>query len=368
MAYRYIGNKTRLAPQLLSMVDGLVSPGATVADLMCGTASFSFALRQAGYRVIASDIMTFAAQHAVVRLQLSEPPPFGAVSDDGYEEVLELLNRLDPVNGFMVREYSPAGRPEGGHPPRQYLSEENAGRLDAILGQLRTWELDGALESREIALLHHDAVMAVNEVANIAGTYGHFWSKWTSSSRRRLELTATEFFNFRTDHEVHQGRAEDVSRSLECDVCYLDPPYTKRQYAANYHLLETIARGDEPSANGISGLRPWRDQYSNFCSKRMIRDAFRNVIEGASCPLFLVSYSEDGLLSQEEMLGMLAEHGAVTCFEFPFPRFKSNKSKRSRTLTEFVFSLDREADSGETRVVTLASPIGLANQSELFAA
>ena len=27
------------------------------------------------------------------------------------------------------------------------------------------------------------------------------------------------------------------------DVAYFDPPYTKRQYAAYYHILETIAAG-----------------------------------------------------------------------------------------------------------------------------
>ncbi len=31
-------------------------------------------------------------------------------------------------------------------------------------------------------------------------------------------------------------------------LCYVDPPYMKRQYAANYHLLETIAKGDNPVA------------------------------------------------------------------------------------------------------------------------
>ena len=34
------------------------------------------------------------------------------------------------------------------------------------------------------------------------------------------------------------------------DAVYADPPYTKRQYAAYYHILETIAAGDRPLISG----------------------------------------------------------------------------------------------------------------------
>ena len=42
----------------------------------------------------------------------------------------------------------------------------------------------------------------------------------------------------------------------------LIPHISKRQYAANYHILETLHGNVEPEAIGDSGLRPWRDQYS----------------------------------------------------------------------------------------------------------
>ena len=46
------------------------------------------------------------------------------------------------------------------------------------------------------------------------------------------------------------------------------PADTKRQYAAYYHILETIAHGDEPVVEGITGLRPWKSKASDFCYKR----------------------------------------------------------------------------------------------------
>jgi adenine-specific DNA-methyltransferase len=113
----------------------------------------------------------------------------------------------------------------------------------------------------------------------------------------------------------------------------------KRQYAANYHLLETIARGDEPDAVGISGLRPWRDQYSDFCSKLKIRGAFERILRQIKCPEVLISYSEDGLLSRNEMLNFLESFGQVRYMEYGIPRFKSNRGGSGGFVTEYFFFL-----------------------------
>jgi adenine-specific DNA-methyltransferase len=341
VSYRYIGNKTRFLNQLISAISGLAQPGQVVADLMCGTASVSAALRASGYRVIASDLMTFAFQHATVRLTLDSPPPFSQLRLS-YFKVLDHLQSLRPIHGFMEREYSPTGKPEAGCPPRMYLSSENAGLIDAINRQINAWNAEGVLTLQESCLLRHDLVLATNRVANIAGTYGHYRSKWGNGALSKLILLPTEFvWGFPCDHVVMQGAAESVSQNLIADLCYIDPPYMKRQYAANYHLIETIARGDEPEAIGVSGLRPWRDQYSDFCSKVRIRDAFSKIIRGMNCPQFLISYSEDGLLSREEMLKLLAQFGDAQLLEFAVPRFRSNNSPLGRTMCEYLFTLKR---------------------------
>src|SRR4051812_17928215 len=103
--YRYIGNKTRLTPWLISRIRELVPSGGTVADPMCGTASVSEALRGSGYRVIASDIMTYAVHHARVRLLMGSPPPFSGLGIR-YSGVLEHLNSIKPSEGLFFREYS----------------------------------------------------------------------------------------------------------------------------------------------------------------------------------------------------------------------------------------------------------------------
>lgn len=337
--YRYIGNKTRLTHWLLSRISELAPRGGVVADPMCGTASVAEALRGSGYRVIASDLMTYAVHHARVRLLIAEAPSFEALRLT-YSEVLGRLNRLTPMQGFYHREYSPDGTPLSGDIPRKYLTPENAAKLDAISGQLNEWTHAGAISALENSLLRHDLILAVNRVANIAGTYGHYRSTFSNSSTSPLTLLPSVFRSeFRTDHVVMQGPAEDLAERMSADVCYIDPPYMKRQYAANYHLIETVARGDEPEAIGVSGLRPWRDQYSVFCTRTRIQDAFRRLISNADCPVFLISYSSDGLLKDEELADLFESLGDFSLDRRVFPRFKSNQSSLGSHLTEYLITL-----------------------------
>lgn len=170
-----------------------VKDGAIVADIMCGTASVSEALRQNEYRVVASDMMTFAAHHARVRLLLSEPPEFTGTGLKGYSGVLEHLNHLDPVKGVFFKEYSPDGSPANGGDPRKYFSGYNAGMIDAITAKLNQWHTENAISQLENSLLRHDLVLAANRVANIAGTYGHHRSKWENRPKRPLRCAPPKY-------------------------------------------------------------------------------------------------------------------------------------------------------------------------------
>lgn len=340
MAYRYIGNKSRLAAGIVDRLAALVPARGVVADLMCGTASIAAELRRRDFRVVANDVMTYAAHHARVRLLLDVPPPFAAAGGS-YYAALAALGAAPLREGLFFREYCPDGAPAAGESPRGYLSAANACRLDGMLAQLARWETDGRLTEIERSLLRHDLVLAVNRVANIAGTYGHFRSSWSSAALQPLTLHRTTFTPGRTDHVVHQGPVEDVAQGLRVDAAYIDPPYTKRQYAANYHLIETVARGDEPCAIGVSGLRPWRDQYSDFCSKVRLPQSLAAVLVGLDTPVVVMSYSEDGLLPRDRVEALLGSWGDVTTIEVPLPRFRSNVSPKPRMLCEYLFVLRR---------------------------
>jgi len=357
MGYRYIGSKTQVLGKVLDKIKSLKPPDSHVTDLMCGTGTVSAALRQSGFRVTAADIMTFSYHHARVALLLSTIPPFRRArrfieehaggprdtlfEDTPYDKMIRALNNLPSRQGYFWREFSADGSPKNGSKPRNYFSPPNARKIDAIRLRIRKLRAEQMLTNMEHSLLLHNLIMAANDVANIAGTYGHYLSRLVGRARDTVRLTPTpnKFISVGNRHRVLLGAAEDLAGKIQCDLCYIDPPYMKRQYAANYHVLETLAREDEPVAAGVSGLRPWRDQYSNFCTKTKIRDSFRKVISGMRCPDFLVSYSEDGLLTRSQLTELLSEFGRVKTSTFEHKRFKSNDTKRGSRVTEYLFHL-----------------------------
>ncbi|PCC55791.1 hypothetical protein CIK58_17145 [Brevibacterium aurantiacum] len=340
--YRYIGNKTRVLDQLIPILTDGLSPGARVADLMCGTAAVSESLRLAGMKVFAADIMTYATYHATVRLTIPEAPRFETLGIP-YREVVEHLNALSPdESGYFVREYAPGGSPAMGQKPRAYLSDSNAAKLSAISDEISKWKSSHKITATENQLLRHDLVLAVNRIANISGTYGHHRSILSGGALKDLKLSQSIFSLGNSEgHQVRLGKAEDLAHEITADLVYLDPPYKKRQYAANYHLLETVAVGDKPETHGVSGLRDWWPQYSDFCSKLKIHDALAAIVNGVEAPRIMMSYSEDGLISQQDMVESLSRFGEVKLHEFPHVRFRSNASALERDLKEFVFEVVR---------------------------
>ncbi|MEK4863925.1 MULTISPECIES: DNA adenine methylase [Bacillus] len=354
--HRYIGNKTKIVNEILYDVEKLIGQSGTVVDLMCGTASVSKALNSQGYSVIAVDLMTHASFHATVELLIDGIPDFSGLkstlafseTEDNecrYLKVLKYLNELEPKEGYFFREFSPEGKPKNYPEPRKYFTADNAKKLDAIIDVLNTWRDKNFITNLENALLRHDLILSVNPIANISGTYGHFHAKPVKRSldpliiESHLDIDLFSEMNSSKNHKVYRGYAEEISKDLTADLCYIDPPYMKRQYAANYHILETIARGDNPEAIGASGLRPWRDQYSNFCSKVKIRDSFRQIFNNMKCKTFLISYSEDGLLTLNELKELFEEFGVVEVRSFSHKRFRSNNSSLGNELSEYLISL-----------------------------
>jgi adenine-specific DNA-methyltransferase len=358
MGFRYIGSKDKLSNIIISEIKSTKKGAKHIIDLMAGTGLFSLALREGGFNVSAVDVMTYSFHHLNVHLFLGAAPRFdgiGAVINieefktitlfdvSNYEVILNYLNGLKAINGYFFNEFSPEGKPTNTKRPRKYFSAKNAAKIDAIRKEIKNFRKEEIITEYEHSLLLHDLIMAANDVANIAGTYGHYLSKFIKRAEAPIFLHPSSFSNVGKleGHKVFRGYAEDIASQLKGDVCYIDPPYIKRQYAANYHILETLAREDEPEAIGDSGLRPWRDQYSNFCSKVKIRSSFDRILTNINCDDFLISYSEDGLLPIDDLISFLSHYGTVVKKDIKYKRFKSNDSKKNATLNEYLIHLHR---------------------------
>lgn len=346
--FRYIGNKTKLLPAIMQTTKDIIGEKGTVADIMAGTGSVSLEYRKNGYKVIASDVMTYSKCHLIAQLLYDAPPVFWGLGRNifdeeiSYEKVIEQLNSLSPIEGYFYKEFSPDGAPANGCSPRKYFTPENAAKIDAIREKVREWNEQGCITENESAVLKHTLIMAMNNVANISGTYGYHLSTFKGSALEPLKLNPVRFDPTpNKNHIVLQGFAEDLAPTITADLCYIDPPYMKRQYAANYHILETIARGDYPEAVGKSGLRNWWDQHSKLCTKTRGLKSFDRIIGGMNCPNFIISYSEDGLFSLEQLVDCFSKYGKVSVHNLDYTRFRSNNSSLPKRITEYLLTIKK---------------------------
>jgi adenine-specific DNA-methyltransferase len=114
---------------------------------------------------------------------------------------------------------------------------------------------------------------------------------------------------------------------LPVSVVYADPPYTRDHYSRYYHVLETIARGDEPGLATMRlgdqtlisrGLYRSERHQSPFCIKSQAYAAFEDLIAGTrrlGVPLVL-SYSPHGgdgasrprVLGLDDIAALAREH------------------------------------------------------------
>lgn len=338
MSFRYLGNKTRLTDWIVGEISKVLPMGASIADPMCGTASVSLALARAGYSVTAADALTFPVIHARTRLLAKEPPEFKELG--GYSQALKWLESISPVEDYFFNEFGDAGSPSNGRPPRLYFSASNAAKIDGVRNEIRILAAEGKINELEHSVLLHQLILATNKVANISGTYGYFLRKLSKTALRPISFEPVNFEFTPGQHRVLHGTVEQHASSLKADAVYLDPPYTKRQYAGNYHILETLAQEDKPEAVGDGGLRPWQNQASKFCYRRNAADAFRETLGQLDVPHIFISYSQDGQVSEDELLSICKVYGKVKLYEQPYSRFRSNSRTKDGLIMERLYHIE----------------------------
>ena len=333
MAIEFLGHKAALLEFLMGPIEEVTGGRPhRVADLFCGTGAVSSELAHRGHQVVAVDQMGLCATFAEAALLGDRSyTPLG-----GYDAVLAQLNALPGTEGFVTRHYSPRSAEVDGQ-ERRYFTVENALRIDAIRARIQAWEPQ--LTRGERARLLADLVSASNAVSNIAGTYGCYLKHWKARARAPLQVRPARSAPIGEGHQVILADVEAVLPSLEVELVYADPPYTKRQYGAYYHVPETIVLDDAPPLEGSTGLRPWTP--SPWCYRRHAPAALTRLVAALRCQTFFLSYNEDGQIPHERILDILGARGQVRVHEIRRRRYKSAALPHlGNHLAERLYQLD----------------------------
>ena len=329
---RYYGCKERLLDFLSEGVSKTgINSGAIFCDLFSGTTTVARHFKQKGYTVYANDFLEFSYALARAYIKNNTIPRFNGLkgiivglngNDCNLNLVINYLNNLTPIKGFVYNNYCPNGTKHLDS-PRQYFSDCNAGKIDAIRTKIQEWNNKSLITGDEFYVLLASLIEAVPFVANISGNYAAYLKHWDPRALKTIMLQVPNIPGSIRRNKAYKSDANELIKNISCDILYLDPPYNGRQYAPNYHILETVAKWDNPNISGITGMRPYDKQKSVFCQKNIAANAFNEIIENAQTKFILLSYNDEGLMSEQEIIGILSQRGRVEIYKKAYRRYRS---------------------------------------------
>ncbi|HEN9572451.1 DNA adenine methylase [Acinetobacter baumannii] len=330
---RYYGNKTKLLDFLSENISRLgLTSGASIFDAFSGTASVGKFFKKQGFRVISNDILYFSYILSKAQVTLNSEPKFKKV--DTKVHVVDFLNEIDGVSGFITKNYSPF---QGN--VRQYFTIENAQKIDAIRAKIHAWKEECLIDEDEEAYLICSLLMAVSSISNISGTYGSYLKSWDKRAFKPLRLERLELFDNMENNVALNCDIVEVVNNYHCDILYLDPPYNSRQYASNYFLLELIAEGwfdSLPQIYGHTGMRPYTHQKSKFCTKKEAFYSIKEILDKNTSKYILLSYNNEGIIPVEDLLSLLQNYGSVDVESYTHKRYRSIKQDGSKPTTKEI--------------------------------
>lgn len=337
---RYIGGKSLMLDYIASVIERYTEGVQTVTDIFSGTGVVAQSLKSLGYSVYANDLLYFSYVLNKGRLEMNDP-----ITAE-LREIVGHLNNLSTDNAhwfdietaFVYQNYSPHEGCE-----RMYFQCDNALKIDLVRQEIEC--LRNEITEAEYFYLLSLLINAVPYVSNITGTYGAYLKYWDKRTYTPLRLEVIEIEHSETQCHCFNMDALNLSKQLRSDLTYLDPPYNARQYLPNYHILETIARYDNPRIKGVTGQRDDPEKISDYCKKRKVKDAFRELFDTIQSRYILLSYNNEGLLSTEEMSELIQGAGIADTFklfEYDYRRYKNKIPNNKTGLKEQLYFIQKE--------------------------
>lgn len=322
-------------------------PNATsVLDLFSGTARVGHALKRLGYRVVANDYSAYARTLADCYVTADRED----VLRDA-ETLLKEFSQLRGTHGYFTETFCIKSR---------FFQPKNGRKIDAIRSAIEEKCLDPELKSVVLVSL----LEAADRVDSTCGVQMAYLKEWAPRSYNDLSLRMPDCLP-----QARHGKGEswqldaiDACGQLSADIAYIDPPYNQHSYLSNYHIWETLALWDKPDHYGRACKRvDCQSRKSDFNSKRKFAAALEAIVQNINAQTIIMSFSNEGYATKDEIELMLSQRGTVTASSYPYKRYvgaqigiynhRGTKVGRVSHLqnTEYIYVVDVADLKGSTK-------------------
>jgi adenine-specific DNA-methyltransferase len=295
---RYLGSKSKILPLIIEVISNLKLDGNKIIDVFTGTTRVAQALKMHGYDVTTSDLSW-----------ASEAYSNAFVCNNGSVEHLQKyideLNELTPKADWLTNHYCDVAAKAHPSTNIKVWKRKNGMKADAIRDHIETLDVKHWEKMYLISCL----IFALDKLDNTVGLQQAYLKGWKSDRvDKDLKLSLLPSISGTTGKHI-VGDALKINYE-PADVAYLDPPYTAADYSTYYHIWDSITRWDKPPVSLKTNRRQDRVKSSDKADKSMqspwyykkkALKATKDLIERLPVKYCVFSYSDEGLISYDEM-------------------------------------------------------------------
>lgn len=306
---KYLGSKRLLLPLIANVVEGLRVK--SVFDVFSGTSRVGYEFKKRQYKVIANDSSEYAWHISNCYILASKSQHQKNIES----LVAEYNSTASRSHGYFTETFCEKAR---------FFRPENGERIDFIRDDLEKKSLDPILKSIMLTSL----MEAADKVDSTCGIQMAYLKKYAPRAMADLKLQVPPIVD--SPHSDHVAIQMDAlaavkhlaSKNIKYDVAYLDPPYNQHSYLGNYHIWETLCKWDKPEAYGVAAKRiDVKTTKSAYNFKKQAFPELKKLIESLNCRKVVLSFSNEGYITREQIEAYLASLGSVSVVTKDYKRY-----------------------------------------------
>ena len=309
---RYLGNKYKLLPFIKKVIGSECKDVQIVADIFAGTGAVASAFQDK--QIITNDIMysNYICNFA-----------WFSSNKRKVEKIIDEYNQMIVTEeNYMTENFS-----------NTYFSHDDCSKIGYIREDIELKYKNKKINRRERAILITSLLYGMDKIAKTCGHYDAYRQGVEFDMHLELYLPLASQDNNK-NNKCFNMDSNELVKTLEADLVYIDPPYNSRQYCDAYHLLENVAQWERPEVFGVAKKMDRSTLKSKYCTKSAT-EAFEGLIKDLRCKYIVLSYNNmakkgndrsNARISDEDIFRVLEAKGEVKVISEEYKAFTTGKS------------------------------------------